>query len=84
MTHIKREDLQSARTPEELHPALEAKARELELFPAQDTRNNYGPVYTSDRYDLRIDKHPGREEYILRLLHKLQAGRSLIEQLRRR
>ena len=80
---IKREDLESARTPEELHPALEAKARELELFAAQDARNPYGPVYTNDRYDLRIDKHPGREEYILRLMHKLQPSGSLLDHFRR-
>ncbi|MDP9312433.1 MAG: hypothetical protein M3R24_16375 [Chloroflexota bacterium] len=80
---IKREDLESARTPEELHEALEAKARELELFPAQDARNQYGPVYTNDRYDLRIDKHPGREEYTLRLLHKLQPSGSFLDHFRR-
>ena len=84
MRHIKREDIQSARTPEELLPALEAKALELELFPAQEPRNPYGPVYTSDRYDLRIDKHPGREQYTLRLMHKLRVGRSLLEHFRRR
>ena len=80
---ITREDLESARTAEALHPALEAKARELELFPAQDANNPYGPVYTSDRYDLRIDKHPGREEYTLRLMHKLQPSGSFLDHFRR-
>ncbi len=80
---IKRETLETARTPEELHSTLEAKAQELELFPAQDARNTYGPVYTSDRYDLRIDKHPGREEYTLRLLHKLKPMASLLDRFRR-
>jgi len=27
-------------------------------------------VYSNERYDLRIDKHPGREQYMLMLLHK--------------
>jgi hypothetical protein len=80
---IKRETLETARTPEELHSALEAKAKELELFPSQDARNSYGPVYTNDRYDLRIDKHPGREEYTLQLLHKLQPAGSLLDRFRR-
>ncbi len=80
---IKREDLATARTPEELHPVLEAKARELELFVSQDARNTWGAVYSNDRYDLRIDKHPGREEYILRLLHKLQPGGSILDHFRR-
>lgn len=82
--NIKREQLETARTPEELHAALEAKARELELFPSsQDLRNTWGPVYSNDRYDLRIDKHPGREEYTLMLLHKLQSGGSLLSHFRK-
>jgi hypothetical protein len=73
LKRMKREELETARTPQELHATLEAKARELELFPSsQDIRNEWGPVYSNDRYDLRIDKHPGREEYTLMLLHKLQ------------
>lgn len=68
---LKRETLATGRSPQELHLSLEEKARELELFPAsQDNANNWGPVYSNDRYDLRIDKHPGREQYTLMLLHK--------------
>ena len=37
---------------------------------SQDKHNNWGPVYSNERYDLRIDKHPGREQYTLMLLHK--------------
>lgn len=82
---MKREDLETARTPHELHAALEAKARELELYPSsQDLSNNWGPVYTNDTYDLRIDKTPGREQYTLRLLHKLQPPTSILDHLRRR
>lgn len=81
---MKREELETARTPQDLHATLEAKARELELFPAsQDTNNNWGPVYSNDRYDLRIDKHPGREEYTLRLLHKLQPHTSFLDHFRK-
>jgi hypothetical protein len=81
---MKREELETARTPEELHVTLEAKARELELFPSsQDVRNAWGPVYSNDRYDLRIDKQPGREQYILRLLHKLQPSGSILDYFRR-
>lgn len=81
---MKREELDKARTPQELHAALEAKAKELELFPSsQDKSNDWGPVYSNDRFDLRIDKHPGREEYCLMLLHKLRAGNSLLDHFRR-
>jgi len=81
---MKREELETAQTPQQLLPSLEAKARELELFPSsQDLRNNWGPVYSNDRYDLRIDKRSGREEYILMLLHKLQPPMSLLDRLRR-
>ena len=68
---LKRETLVTGSSPHELHTALEEKARELELYPAsQDKHNNWGPVYSNERYDLRIDKHPGREQYTLMLLHK--------------
>ena len=39
---------------------------------SQDKHNNWGPVYSNERYDLRIDKHPGREQYTLMLLHKVK------------
>jgi hypothetical protein len=81
---MKREELGKARSPEALLEALEAKARELELFPSsQDLRNDWGPVYSNDRYDLRIDKRAGREEYRLMLLHKLQPGGSILDHFRR-
>lgn len=81
---MKREHLNTARTPQELLDALDAKARELELFPSsQDLRNDWGPVYSNDRYDLRIDKHPGREEYTLMLMHKLQPGNSILDYFRK-
>lgn len=81
---MKREVLGTARTAQELHASLDAKARELELFPSsQDKRNDWGPVYSNDRYDLRIDKRPGREEYSLMLLHKLKPNTSLREMLRK-
>lgn len=81
---MKREHLDSARTPQELLDALDAKARELELFPSsQDQRNDWGPVYSNDHYDLRIDKHPGREEYTLMLMHKLQPGNSILDYFRK-
>lgn len=81
---MKREHLNTARTPQELLDALDAKARELELFPSsQDLRNDWGPVYSNDRYDLRIDKHPGREEYTLMLMHKLQPGSSILDYFRK-
>jgi hypothetical protein len=81
---MKREQLQTARTAQELHEMLEAKARELELFPgSQDVNNEWGPVYSNDRYDLRIDKQPGREEYALMLLRKLQPNGSLLDYFRK-
>lgn len=81
---MKREHLNTARTPQELLDALDAKARELELFPSsQDLRNDWGPVYSNDRYDLRIDKHPGREEYTLMLMHKLQPSSSILDYFRK-
>lgn len=81
---MKRQELDKARTPQELHATLEAKAKELELFPSsQDKSNDWGPVYSNDRYDLRIDKHPGREEYSLMLLHKLQPDGSFLDHFRR-
>lgn len=81
---MKREQLNTARNPQELLEALDAKARELELFPSsQDLRNDWGPVYSNDRYDLRIDKHPGREEYTLMLMHKLQPGSSILDYFRK-
>jgi hypothetical protein len=68
---LKRETLATGRSPQELQLPLEEKARELELFPAsQDKHNNWGPVYSNERYDLRIDKQPGREQYMLMLLYK--------------
>jgi hypothetical protein len=82
---IKRETLGSARTAAELFEALEAKARELDLYPpSQDLRNEWGPVYFNDHYDLRIDKHPGAQRFSLMLLHKLQPGDGVFGRLRRR
>lgn len=78
----KRETLGSARTPEELYPALEAKAKELDLYPpSQDVRNDWGPIYFNDRFDLRIDRHPGTQQYTLMLLHKLQPRDGLLDRL---
>lgn len=78
----KREDLGSARTPDELYPALEEKAKELDLYPpSQDLRNDWGPIYFNDRFDLRIDRHPGTQQYTLRLLHKLQPPTGLLNKL---
>ena len=78
----KREMLGSARAAEDLYPALEAKAKELDLYPpSQDLRNDWGPVYSNDRFDLRIDKHPGLEQWSLMLLHKLQPGDGLIPKI---
>ena len=70
---IKRETLGSARSPAELYEALEAKARELDVFPpSQDVRNEWCPIIFNDHYDLRIDKHPGAQRWSLMLLHNLQ------------
>jgi hypothetical protein len=82
---IKRETLRSARSAAELLEMLETKARELDLYPpSQDLRNEWGPVYFNDLYDLRIDKHPGAQRFSLMLLHKLQPGDSVLQRLRRR
>ena len=82
---LKRETLGSARTAEELFPALEAKARELDLYPpAQDLHNDWGPIYFNDRFDLRIDRHAGSQKYSLMLLHKLQPPDGLLDKLRNR
>ena len=79
---LKRENLGSARTAEELYAALEAKARELDLYPpSQDLHNDWGPIYCNDRFDLRIDKHAGTEQYSLMLLHKLQPSDGLLDKL---
>ena len=81
----KRETLASARTADELYPALEEKAKELELYPpSQDLRNEWGPIYFNDRFDLRIDKQPGAQHYSLMLLHKLQPPGGLLDRLWRR
>jgi hypothetical protein len=82
---LKRETLGSARTAAELYEALEAKARELELYPpSQDLRNDWGPVYFNDRFDLRIDKQAGAQHFTLMLLHKLQPNDGIVQRLRRR
>ena len=82
---IKRETLGSARSADELYEALEAKARELDLYPpSQDLRNEWGPIYFNDHYDLRIDKHPGAQRWSLMLLHKLQPHDGVLDRLRRR
>ncbi|HSH78313.1 MAG TPA: hypothetical protein VLA19_07250 [Herpetosiphonaceae bacterium] len=82
---IKRETLGSARTPEELYAELEAKAKELELYPpSQDLRNDWGPIYFNDRFDLRIDKQVGNEHYTLMLLHKLQPQAGFLGRIRNR
>ena len=82
---LKRENLATAQTAEELFPALEAKARELDLYPpSQDLRNEWGPVYFNERFDLRIDKHPGAERYSIMLLHKLQPPEGLLGRLFKR
>jgi hypothetical protein len=82
---IKRETLASARTADELYPALEAKAKELDLYPpSQDLRNDWGPIYFNDRFDLRIDKHPGASQFSLMLLHKLQPNDGIFGRLRHR
>jgi hypothetical protein len=82
---LKRETLATARTPDELLPELEAKAKELELFPpSQDLRNEWGPVYFNDHFDLRIDKHPGAQRFTLMLLHKLQPPKGWALRLLRR
>ena len=79
---LKRESLGSAKTPEELYPALEAKAQELGLYPpSQDLRNDWGAIYFNDHYDLRIDKHPGAQQFSLMLLHKLQPHEGIIARL---
>lgn len=82
---IKRETLGSARVAAGLFEALEAKARELDLYPpSQDLRNEWGPIYFNDHYDLRIDKHPGAQRFSLMLLHKLQPGDGVFGRLRGR
>lgn len=82
---VKRETLATARTADELYAALEAKAQELELFPpSQDLRNDWGPIYFNDRFDLRIDKHPGAQQFSLMLLHKLQPPDGFFTKLRNR
>ncbi len=82
---IKRETLGTARNVDELLPALEAKAKELDLYPpAQDLQNEWGPIYFNELYDLRIDKHPGAQRFSLMLMHKLQPPEGLLGKLRRR
>ena len=82
---LKRETLATGQTPDELLPTLEAKAKELELFPpSQDLRNEWGPVYFNDHFDLRIDKHPGAQRFTLMLLHKLQPPEGFVGRLLRR
>ncbi len=82
MKKPKRESLGSARTPEELYLTLEEKAKELELYPpSQDLRNDWGPIYFNDRFDLRIDRHPGTQQFTLMLLHKLQPSDGLFSKL---
>lgn len=82
---IKRETLGSARSASDLLEALEAKARELDLYPpSQDLRNEWGPVYFNEFFDLRIDKHPGAQRFSLMLLHKLQPADGVFGRLRRR
>lgn len=82
---LKRETLASARAPEELYDQLEAKAKELELFPpSQDLRNDWGPIYFNDHFDLRIDKQAGAQHYSLMLLHKLQPPTGLLGRLKNR
>ncbi len=79
---IKRELLATATTSEELLDPQKLKADELHLLPPQqDQRNDWGPIFSDDSYDLRIDKKIGVEQYELHLLHKLQPS-SLIERLR--
>lgn len=79
---LKRESLGSAQTPEELYPALEAKAKELDLYPpSQDLRNDWGAVYFNEQFDLRIDKHPGAQRFTLMLLHKLQPRENVFAKL---
>ncbi len=81
----KRETLASARIAEELYPELEAKAKELELYPpSQDLRNDWGPIYFNDRFDLRIDKQPGTQQFTLMLLHKLQPPGGLLARVLQR
>jgi hypothetical protein len=80
----KRESLQTARTPEELLPLLEEKAKALDLYPpSQDLRNDWGPIYFNDRFDLRIDRHPGTQQFTLMLMHKLQPADGLLSKLLR-
>ncbi len=82
---LKRETLASARAPEELYEQLEAKAKELALYPpSQDVRNDWGPIYFNERFDLRIDKQAGAEHYTLMLLHKLQPPAGILDRLRNR
>ena len=81
----KRETLGSARTAAELYPALEAKAKELGLYPpSQDLRNEWGPVYFNEQFDLRIDKHPGAQHFTLMLLHRLQPADGILGKLLKR
>jgi hypothetical protein len=82
---LKRETLATARSADELYEALETKAKELDLYPpSQDLRNEWGPIYFNDHYDLRIDKHPGAQRFSLMLLSKLQPAPSLVDRLLRR
>ena len=82
---LTRETLGSARSAAELYEALEVKAKELGLYPpSQDLRNEWGPVYFNDRFDLRIDKQPGSQHFTLMLLHKSQPPEGLLDKLRKR
>jgi hypothetical protein len=81
----KRETLGTAGTAAEIFAALEAKAKELDLYPpSQDLSNDWGPIYFNDRFDLRIDRHPGNRKFSLMLLHKLQPDDGILGKLRNR
>ncbi|MBA3943599.1 MAG: hypothetical protein H0X37_03455 [Herpetosiphonaceae bacterium] len=82
--NIKCEVLATANTCEELLDPQKRKAEELHLLPPQqDLHNDWGPIFSDNTYDLRIDKKIGMEQYELHLLHKLQP-RGLIDRLRQR
>ena len=77
---IKREQIATAKKKEELVEQMKLKVEELGLGEPQG-KNEHGPVYVSQLYDLRIEKDPGYGEYKLMLMYKLQPPQSLADRL---
>src|SRR5687768_13332864 len=79
---IKREVLHKATNLDEVAKLLKEEAETRNMGEARD-RNDFGPVYISAQYDLRIERDPGQwGEYRLMLLHKVQPATSMADKLK--